>query len=239
MAFGLLEILSVGGLFVFLIAFSKKYVKEAKMRKYAKYAGGALIGIGLLFGGYAFAGVPGLLSFAAAPAGPAGGALWDAIWDTATSDTDRTEAQEILAKDQRTITYTMTDANADGLGDVNMGAVLVNKNTDGNADSRYAVTVEIAFVGTILVSNVATPLANFTADRSRYNIAYSEDAGPGTWTQIFDRFESGDQTMGSSTTLSIDMPVDPAVANDLPAGGTVELHYTVGGILLKVIILES
>lgn len=239
MAFGLLEVLAVGGLFVFLIAFSKKYVKEAKMRKYAKYAGGALIGIGLLFGGYSFAGVPSLLSFAGQGPAPAGGALWDAIWDTAQSDTDRTEAQEILAKDQRTITYTMTDANMDGLGDIEMGAVLVNKNTDGNADSRYAVTAEIAFVGTILVSNVATPFANFTADRSRYNVAYAEDSGPGTWTAIFDRFESGDQTMGSSSALSLNMPIDPAVADDLPAGGTVELHYTVGGILLKVILLES
>lgn len=233
----LIEVIAVGALLLFLAAFSKKVLKEAKARKYAKYAGAFGIFLGLLFGGFAFAGVPAILSTAPGAA-PTGGALWDAVWDTANSDTDRTET-EVISVDQRTITYVMSDANADGLGDINMGAVLMNKNTDGDADSRYAAVVTLDFVGTVIVSGLPTPVANYTTDRSRFNVAYSEDSGPGTWTQVFDRFESGDQTMGASSALSLDLPVDPAVFDDLPAGGTVEIHYSVGGILLKIVIQES
>ena len=233
----LLEILAVAGILILLAGFSKKLVKEAKFRKYAKYAGGFFVAIGLIFGGYAFAGVPALLT--TAPGGaPAGASLWDAVWDTANSDTDRTET-EVISVDQRTITYIMADVQMDGLGDVLMGAVLVNKNTDGDGDSRYAAVVALDFVGTVIVAGVATPVANYTTDRSRFNIAYSEDSGPGTWTQIFDRFESGDQTMGGTSALSLDLPVDPAVADDVAAGGTFELRYLVGGVSLKVVLQES
>ena len=156
----------------------------------------------------------------------------------ATSDTDRTEASETLSVDAMTISYIMTDANMDGLGDVNMGAVLINENV-GKSTDVWATDVSIGSIPTVLVSNIPTRVANFTADRSRYNIAYTEDSGTGTWTQVQEDFVTRDVPTGASSALSLDLPVDPAVADDLPAGQSLVFTFVVGGVTLKVNCVES
>ncbi len=223
-------LIAVGAIAALAGGATKKLIKDKKVRLAALVGGIFVALVGLQMGGY-FA----LLT--QGPAAPKAAGLWDAVWDTGASDTDRSET-ETISTDQRTVFYVMSDANMDGLGDVNMGAVLLNKNT-GLSTELYGAEVSIVSIGTVIVSGIPTPVANYTADRTRFNIAYTEDSGGGTWTQVFDKFVSADLPTGSSTALSIDLPIDPAVADDLPAGGSFDLVYSVAGITLTVHISES
>ena len=236
MAIGLYEILVIVGLLAAGAAYGRYAFKGAKARKYAM-AGG--LGLALLV--FSGAGAFGVAPFlAAAPAGgpPAAGSLFAAVWDASTSDTDRTET-ETISVDQLTIYYILVDVQMDGLGDVLMGAVLRNMNTGLTTNTWPGAVLSIVSIGTVIVSGLPTPVANYTADRTRFNIAYSEDSGPGTWTQIFDKFYADDVTTGSVSALSIDLPTDPAVADDVPSGGSFRLVYDVAGTTLTVVLTDS
>jgi hypothetical protein len=228
---GIAEVLIAAGAVAALAGgASKKLIKDKKARS-AALVGGILVAlVGLQMGGY-FA----FLTQAGTP--PKAGSLFDAYWVTGDSDTDRTETESISV-DQRTITYVMADAQMDGLGDVLMGADILNKNV-GETTDLWSAQVNIVSIGTVIVSGIPTPVANYTTDRSRFNIAYTDDDASGTWTQVFDKFFSNDVVTGGAGSLSIDLPIDPAVADDVAAGGTFNLVYSVAGMTLTVVLQES
>ncbi len=228
---GIAEVMIAAGVAVALAGgVTKKLIKDKKARGAAVAAGIFVALVGLAMGGY-FS----LLTQAGAP--PKAGSLWSAIWSTGDSDTDRTETESI-SLDQRIITYVMNDANMDGLGDVNMGATIRNLNT-GETTDLWAGEVHIVAIGTVIVSGLATPVANYTADRSRFNIAYVDTSAPGDWTQIVDKYDTANAVTGGAGVVSINLPIDPAVADDVPAGGSFTLEYSVVGTVLKVVLSES
>ena len=229
------EIVAVLGIVAAVLGYWR--IKEKALMKKVVVGGAFFAFVGAAFGGLAFAGVPAFLSTGAAPTVPQGASLWIAVWSTSASDTDRTET-ELLSTDGHSMLYIMSDNDMDGLGDVNMGAVAINQNV-GKTTDVWQLHLGIVSVGTVIVSGLSTPVANWTADRSRFNIAYSEDSGPGTLTQVFDYADLYDVTTGGSEALSIDLPIDPAVTDDLPAGAQFTLVYDVGGVTLTVVLQES
>jgi len=56
--------------------------------------------------------------------------------------------------------------------------------------------------------------------------------------QVFDYAYSTDWVSGATDEVNMDMPIDPTVADDLPAGGSFSLAYSVGGILLTANLRE-
>mgnify|MGYP001586541859 CR=1 FL=1 len=221
-------------------ALGYRYLKQAKARKQVA-AGGLLVALGVaLFAGVF--GFPALL--AAGPAVPpaAAGSLWTAELTTA-SDTDRTEASEVVSPDAQSIQYIMTDANMDGLGDVTIAFDLLNQNV-GESTTLWSGKVAVSFIPTVKVTNIDTPIANFTADLSRYDVTYTDTDAPGDWVQKPDSYsgymEVRNAATGGSGTITIGIPTAPSVADDLPAGGIIYfLVSVVGGPELKVILIES
>jgi hypothetical protein len=216
-------------------------LKEKKTRKKVAVVGAFLAFVGAAFGGLAFAGVPAFLSSSPTGGnggGPTAGSLWQVVYGAdADSDTDRTET-ELFSTDRHSVLYILSDTNMDGLGDVTLGFIALNLN-QGKTTDAWQLEVGIVSVGTVIVTGVPTPIANYTTDRSRFAVTITRDSGTGTMTQVHDRAYAYDITSGASQTFSVDMLMDPAVLDDLPAGGNVLLVYSAGGIVLTCTLQES
>src|SRR3990170_4542810 len=231
------EVLTVLALIAVGAAFVVKGM-DKKMKKKVVIGGLVVAFLGSAAGGLAFAGVPAYLTLGPSTGiEPKAGALWIVTFNSG-SDTDRTETETISA-DGHTIDYYLADAQMDGLGDVDLEADVANNNQGLNTENWGPLEVSIASVGTVLVSAIPTPVANYTADRTRFNVAYSlTTAGAPTLVQVFDYAYSTDWVSGATDEVNMDMPIDPTVADDLPAGGSFSLAYSVGGILLTANLRE-
>ena len=229
MAFGMGELLVVVGLVALLAAW--KAVKDPKMRTYVGVGGllASIIGVGA-FGAF------GLLQAGDGGEAPKAAGLWTVvILDT--SDTDRNEASELLSADLHTITYSLGDADFDDVGDVDINVRILNVNA-GLTTSIWVGEISIVSVGTILVSGIATPIANYTADLSRFAVTYTEDAGDG------DVVQTGPKAYFTATTgdledVSLDMDTSDAVMDDAAAGNQVSLVYNVGGITITCVMQDN
>lgn len=240
MAFGFAEVLVIIGLLAVGVGlFGKRFLKEKKARQWA-IGGGVALSL-LVFAAMGAFGVPAFLAAApGAPEAPTAGALWDAAIDEAdsTSDTDRTET-ELESPDQHSLLWIMSDANMDGLGDANVEVDVYNLNV-GKTTDIWGGEVSIVKVGTVIVSGIPTPVANYTTDRSRFAVTYGEGDSftAGDVIQVHDKalFTA---TSRAAESVTISMPIDPAVADDLPAGGSFQLVYNVGGIVITLTLQES
>ena len=237
MAFGLNEIVLIVSLVG--VALGYKYVKDSKSKRQVM-AGGAAVAIFVLLFGGAF-GYPAVLSAGVGPGvGPTAGALWDLAIDEADadSDTDRTET-ELESPDQHSLLWILADAQMDGLGDANVEVDIYNLNA-GKTTDIWKGEATIVKVGTVIVSGIPTPVANYTTDRSRFAVTYAE----GTTFTAGDVIQVHDKAIFSTTSLAaesmtLSMPIDPAVADDLPAGASFQLAYNVGGIVVTLTLQES
>ncbi len=158
-----------------------------------------------------------------------------------TSDTDRTESGENIAADGHALTYTMSDANADGLGDVNLDVRVTNNNI-GAADDLWAFSAEIVSVGFTQVSSSgpAQYVINRTDLNSRWAVSYSEtSAGAPTISQEGEKAVSRDWKTGASDVLNIDLEMSPTAMDDLAAGQSVSIVFLVGGVTLTLMIFEG
>ena len=229
MALGIGEwIVIVSGL---VLIFTAAFMKDAKMKKYLAVGGVA----GAFFGLAAF-GAFGLLAAVPGEAPPAAAGLFKVtILDT--SDTDRAEASELISADLHTVTYSLSDADIDDVGDVDLNLRTLNQNT-GLTTSIWYGEVSIVSVGEVLVGGIMTPIANYTADLSRFAVTYTEDAGDG------DVIQSGASATFTATTgdledISVDMDVSDAVLDDTAAGTQVSLVYNVGGVTITCILQDN
>jgi hypothetical protein len=158
-----------------------------------------------------------------------------------TSDTDRTETGENIAADGHSITYTMVDAQADGLGDIALDVRVTNQNV-GSVDDVWLFSAEITYVDFTQVSDAGAqqPILNMTDFNSRWAVTYTEtSAGAPTFTQEGDRAFSRDFATGASDILNIDLATNPSSMDDLGAGRQVRLSFSVGGVTLNCYITES
>ncbi len=218
---------AVGGYFL---------LKEKKVRYQAAGVGIFLAFVGAAFGGLAWAGLPGLLAAGPAVAPPKAGGLWNVqILDT--SDTDRAESSELISPDGHTVTYVVADADMDGMGDVNLNLRALNMNS-GLTTDIWTGDISIVSVGTVLTSGIQTPIANYTTDMSRFAVTYSEDAGAGAVIQ-----NAAKATFTATTNdledISVDLPVSPTVMLNTAAGQEVSLVYSVGGVTITAILVDS
>lgn len=234
MAFGLNEIVLLVALVG--VALGYKYVKDSKSKKQVM-AGGAAVAIAVLLLGGAFGYPPVLSAGGAAAPGPVAGALWD-VAVVAASDTDRSET-ELISPDLHSVTWIMADAQMDGLGDANIEINALNLNV-GKTTDIWKGDVTIVKIGTVIVSGIPTPVANYTTDRSRFNIAYAEGATftAGDVGQFFDRGYWTITTAGTEA-VQANLPIDPTVADDVPAGGVFDLVYNFGGVIITAHVQES
>lgn len=237
MAYGLMEVIFVLGLV--LAAGGYYFLKDAKSRKRTVAFGAAAALLVVVFGGV-FGYAP-LLS--ATPGGvpaPAAAGLWDGAIDAADSDTDtdRTET-ELLSPGAHSILWILSDANMDGLGDAGIEVDMYNLNV-GKTTDIWSGDITLVKIGTVIVSGIPTPVANYTTDRSRFNVAYSEGTTftGGDVVQVDDH---GFVTATSKATESVvvAIPTDPTVADDLPAGGSFQLVFSLGGIVFTMTLQES
>ena len=225
------EILFIVGLVAFGAAWALK-----NLGKYKKpmMAFGAAAALGVLAFGGAFGFGPYLTAGPQAP--PAMSGVWEvSILDT--SDTDRAEASELISADLHTVTYSLGDADIDDVGDVDLNIRTLNKNT-GLTTQIWLGEISIVSVGTVLVSGVATPIANYTTDLSRFAVTYTEDAGAG------DTVQNGAKatftaTSGGLEDISLDMDTSDAVLDDMASGQQVSIVYSVGGVTISVILQDN
>ncbi len=238
MAFGLNEIVLIVSLVGVGLAY--KYVKDSKSKKQVM-AGGAAVAIFVLLLGGAF-GYPPVLSAAGGPAGgaPVAGSLWEGVIDAADSDTDtdRTET-ELASPDGHGVLWIMSDANMDGLGDIGIEVDLYNLN-DGKTTDIWGTSGSIVKVGNIIVSGIPTPVANYTTDRSRFNVAWAE----GTTFTAGDVIQNFDKAVITTTSRAAEsvtalFPIDPTVADDNPAGAQFQVVVSMGGIVFTMTLQES
>jgi len=228
------EVLAVLGLAAALGGYF--LLKQKKARYQAAGLGLFLAFVGAAFGGLAWAGVPGLLAAGPAVGPPKAGGVW-LVQILDTSDTDRAEASELISPDGHSVTYIMGDADIDDVGDVDLNLRIVNQNTGLTTDIWYG-EISVVSVGTVLVSGVPTPIANYTADLSRFAITYTEDAGDGDVIQQAAK-ATFTATTGDLEDISLDMDVSDAVLDDMAAGQETSLVYNVGGITITVIMVDS
>ena len=227
---GIAEVLLGVGVAVAFLGLSKKLIKAKKPRYAALAVGVFLALIGAQMGGY-------FAFLSAAPgAGPKAGALFKAFITDA-SDTDRTET-ETVSPDQQSIVWVMNDDNMDGLGDLTVAVDILNQNI-GETTDLWSGEAKLNFVGTVIVSGIPTPVANYTTDRSRFAITWTDTDASGTWLQVLDVFYSNDVVTGGGGTITLGMPIAPSVTDDLPAGGSFKVDIMVVGVLLKTLSQES
>src|SRR3990167_4749379 len=150
-----------------LVLFTVAFMKDAKMKKYLSVGGiaGAFIGIAA-FGAFG-------LTQAPPGEGPVAQGLW-AVSILDTSDTDRAEASELISSDLHTVTYSLSDADIDDVGDVDLNLRILNIN-DALTTKIWIGEISLSSVGTVLVSGVATPIANYTTNLSRFAITFTKN----------------------------------------------------------------
>lgn len=191
-----------------------------------------------VFGGLAWAGVPALYEIPGVSP-PVAKELYDVRF-LSTSDTDRTEA-EVISADGRSITFSMSDANMDGLGDVNLDLRVTNLNTDG-ADEIWPFNIFITFVSTTEAASggLDQPIVNMTDMNTRWDVTFTlTETGSPTLVQIGDTAQSKDWKTGLSDTLNADFAVSPTALDDVAAAGQVQLRFSVGGVEVTCFLVES
>ena len=229
MALGIGEWVVIASVLTFIAAVA--LFKDAKTKKYLAVGGvaGAFLGLAM-FGAF------GLLAAAPAEAPTAGG-LWSVtLLDT--SDTDRAEASELFDASLHSVTYSISDADIDDVGDVDLNLRVLNMNTDELTTRIWVGSISIVSVGTVLVGGVASPIANYTADMTRFAITYTEDAGAGVVVQEAAK-ASFTATSGDFEDISIDMDVSDAVLDDMAGGQQTSLVYSVGGVTITCILQDN
>lgn len=229
MALGIGEMLVLTAGVLAIVAW--RLVKDAKTRNYLAVgaAGAALFGVAA-FGAF------GLLEAAPGGAPPVAAGLW-AVTLLDTSDTDRAEASELFSADLHTVTYSISDADIDDVGDVDLNLRALNRNV-GLTTNSWSGAMSIVSVGTVLVGGVASPIANYTADMTRFAITYSEDAGAGVTIQTGATGEFTGVT-NDFEDISVDMDVSDAVLDDMAAGQQVSLVYSIGGVTITCILQDN
>ena len=230
MALGIGEWVVIASVLTFIL--SVAFLKDEKMKKYLAVGGIA----GAFFGVAAF-GAFGLLTTGAPGDEPTAGGLWSVtLLDT--SDTDRAEASELFSADLHSVTYSLSDADIDDVGDVDLNLRVLNMNTDELTTRIWVGSISIVSVGTVLVGGVASPIANYTADMTRFAITYTEDAGAGVVVQEAAK-ASFTATSGDFEDISVDMDVSDAVLDDMAAGQQVTLVYSLGGVTITCTLQDN
>jgi len=167
----------------------------------------------------------------------------DSLWEVtilSSSDTDRTESGEHISDAGHTITYTLSDANMDGLGDVNLDVRVLNINI-GAKDDLWAFRADLTFVSTTQAATPgAQPIVNMTDLNSRFAVSFTlTESGSPTLQQIGQYAVSNDWATGMSDALNIDLEMSPSAADDIAVGTPGKLEFLVGGVKLTCNLLEQ
>ena len=230
------EMMFIVGLIGILLAFA---IPTLRRQKVAGFVAASILVTGVVFGGLAWAGLPAFIQIDLISP-PVAGALFEAvILDS--SDTDRTEAGESIAAGGHQIQWTLSDAQLDGLGDVNLDIRVSNLNV-GDALTAWAFESSVTYVSTLAVSNsgASTPIVNLTDYNTRYDITWTgTETGAPTFEQVGEKVISRDFRTGIVDILNADLRMNPTATALNAAGNQLYLRFSVGGIALEVILLES
>lgn len=172
---------------------------------------------------------------------PRADSLWEATF-LISSSVDRTTSGENILDNGHTISYTLTDPNMDGLGDVNLDVRVINMNSGADTD-RWAFRADLTFVSTTAAGGGAPgaqPIVNRTDVNTRYAISWSlTESGSPTLQQIGEYAVSNDWTTGKSDQLNMDLEMSPIATDDISPSVPGKLEFLVGGIKLTCNLLES
>jgi len=222
---------------ILAILFGAVLIGLSALSKLPARKGCALIGAILLLSGGLIA-----LGVVEIPSGevPKAQGLY-AVQILSSSDTDRTETGEFIDTSGHSITFTMNDANADGLGDINLDVRVSNQNI-GSVDDLWAFSAELTFVDftQVAASGAKQPVANMTNLGTNWDISFTgTEAGAPTFQQEGSAVYSRDFATGMSDVLNIDFAMRPEAMDDLAAGGRVRLTLLVGGLVLDCYVTEG
>lgn len=171
---------------------------------------------------------------------PRAESLWEVTF-LISSDTDRTESGEAITDSGHTITYTLSDVQMDGLGDVNLDVRVLNMNV-GAKDDLWAFRADLTFVSTTQASGApgAQPIVNMTDLNTRFDVTFSlTESGSPTLQQSGQSAISNDWATGISDALNIDLTMNPTATDDLATATPGRLEFLVGGIKLVCHLLEQ
>jgi len=215
------------------------FVRGVPRQKAAAFFGGLFIVGGTIFGGLAWMGIPAFITLPGDEP-PAEQGLFTVVWLT-TSDTDRTETGEAISPDGHLLTYTMSDGNMDGLGDLTLDVRVTNMNVLGTTGEVWPFRGEITFYSTPKnTGGIAVPIVNLTDFNSRIAVTWSgSEAGSPTFSQQGDKVVSNDWGTGMSETMNIDIEMSPTSAALVESDDYTHVDFSIGGISLVVVLAEG
>ena len=200
------------------------------------FIGAVLVIAGAGFGGLAWAGIPGFIDLDPVVV-PDADSLWEATILTS-SDTDRTEAAETLSADSHTISYTLTDANMDGLGDLNLDVRVTNKNI-GPSDKPWAFSASLVSVTSVAAANYIVNRTGVGGLGERFDVSYTlTESGAPTLSQTGETATSGDWFTGASDQLNVDFAMSVTGCQSITTTLPGKIVFMVGGISMTVDLLE-
>ena len=198
-----------------------------------------ILAIIAIMGGIYLADQAGLIDLTPGP-DPRADSLWE-VTILPSSDTDRTESGEAIDAGGHLIRYELTDANMDGLGDVNLDVRVRNLNA-GASDELWAFGADLTFVSTTQASAApgAQPIVNMTDFNTRFAVTWTlTESGAPTLAQNGQSASSSDWVTGAADTLNIDLEMAPSATDDIASATPGKLEFMVGGIKLTCELTES
>jgi len=156
---------------------------------------------------------------------------------TDSSSVDRTFTRTI-SPDGHTITFLLSDAAMDGLGDMNLRIRVTNMNT-GDPLAQWYFEAGLTYV--IALGSPPAPLVNLTTFNTLFDISWSDEmVGAPTISQSGVKAVSRDWQTGVTETIHADLRINPNVAALWEPGVSAEaIRLDVAGIAMNVILSEG
>lgn len=193
--------------------------------------------LSVVFGGLAWAGVPGIWSIGGNAPPPTSQSIFT-VRILGTSATSVGAATGVISTDGLTDTWAISDALLAGMTYVELQVSITNANL-GNVSKTWPFEASFISCTTILAGNVQQSLCLNNPDGTQTMTMALLQLGPPTGSQSGNRFISNDWATGASDILDIKMNTDTAVGTAMSQGQTVTITYSVGGVEVHAVINDS
>ena len=187
--------------------------------------------VAVLFGGLAFAGIPGVFQIPGTPA-PSGGAVYSAQIQT-TSSIDAASAGTAISGDGHSISWTLSQAEMGTLTLVELKVSITNANVGGGP---YSLTASLSSCSKIDVSGSFEEMCAFNSNGNEAVTYTLTSSGTMTGSQPGTTFTSSDWATGASGILDASMGMDSTICGNAAANTDYSIVYNMGGVTITALL---
>ncbi len=191
--------------------------------------------LSVVFGGLAWAGVPGVWNINNPNPPPTSQAIFT-VRILGTSATAVAAVTGVISSDGLTDTWAISDAALAGLTYVELQVSVTNANLPSNETKTWPFDAHFVSCSTILSGNVQETLCLNNPDGTQTVTMSLLQLGAPTGSQAGNTFTSNDWATGASDILDIRISTDTAVATAMVQGQSVTITYNVGGTDVHAVI---